>query len=461
MSLKLRFALIFSLFVAIVLAASSFTIYFLDSSYREDEFYSRVKSEGIIFHDLVYQIKDPGQAAMAKLISGVSTNTFFDERLVVFDSSGNVLNKLPATLHPRASKTLFKKIREKKEYRYTEGKYQTVGTYNPRTGYYTLATGYDLSGYNKLNNLEIILSLVFVGGLLITGLLSFFFVQQAFEPLLALNKQIKRTTILNLKEQIGVIKKYPEINQIAISYNAMMERLSKAFDYQKSFVQHASHELRTPLAIMLSQTESALSKKLPEEEYKKLLESLKEDQQGMIDLTNSLLLLSQYEQLGYQKDWPKIRIDEVVVEAASQLMQMFPDAVLQIGFREIPESDEAFIVIGNESLLKSVFLNLFKNAYLYAADKKVSVIMDTGNSQVKVHVENNGEVLSAEESASVMQPFYRGRNAIDSNTKGFGLGLSIVTRILIAHKGSVEYDSPAANVNRFTVSLLMIRGVGA
>jgi len=97
--------------------------------------------------------------------------------------------------------------------------------------------------------------------MLITAFFSLFFVQQAFKPLLTLNKQIKRTTIKNLNDRLAISENFPEINQIANSYNAMMERLSQAFDFQKSFVQHASHELRTPLAIMLSQTESAINKK--------------------------------------------------------------------------------------------------------------------------------------------------------------------------------------------------------
>ncbi len=453
MSIKLRFAFIFSGFVAIVLTVSSFSIYILYSNFREEEFYSRVKSEGSIFHNYVYEIKDPKQAALAKMLSGVYTNSVFDEKLVVLDSSGKVLNKLPEDLISNFNQELLNEIRTKKEIKFKIDNYQTVGTYNSRTKFITIASGYDLSGYRKLQNLEIILAIVFVIGMLITALFSFFFVQQAFKPLLALNKQIKRTTISNIKDRLLIVDNFPEINQIAISYNAMLERLSKAFEFQKSFVQHASHELRTPLAIMLSQTESAINKKMTEKDMQNLLASLKEDQQGMIDLTNSLLLLSQYELLGYQKDWPKTRVDEAVVEAVSQVMQMYPDAMIHIGFKEIPESDEVFFVIGKESLLKSVFINLCKNAYLYGSDKKVDILIANSKGKIKVQVVNNGPTLSEDDSSKVMQPFYRGKNALNAHTKGFGLGLSIVTRILFAHHGLVEYDSPSPNTNRFTVIL--------
>ncbi len=82
----------------------------------------------------------------------------------------------------------------------------------------------------------------------------------------------------------------------------------RAFEIQRSFVHHASHELRTPLATMLAQTELALRKNLTVEEARKMLESLKEDQQEMVELTNSLLLLSQYEKTNTSPEWPVITV---------------------------------------------------------------------------------------------------------------------------------------------------------
>jgi K+-sensing histidine kinase KdpD len=157
--------------------------------------------------------------------------------------------------------------------------------------------------------------------------------------------------------------------------------------------------------------------------------------------------------LGYQKEWPSIRVDEVVVESSSQVMKMFPDAKINIGFKVIPESDESLFVVGNESLLKSVFINLIKNAYLYASNKGVDMMIDTENGKVSVQVMNDGPVLTEEDAAHVMQPFYRGKNALNANTKGYGLGLSIVNRILFAHRGVVFYDVLSPNTNRFTVIL--------
>jgi methyl-accepting chemotaxis protein len=321
MNLKLRFALIFSVFVAIILAISSFTIYYLYFNYREEEFFKRIESEGRLYHDIVSQIKDPDQTAISRLLSGVRTNSLPSERLAVFDSTGKLIHKLPDSIKLSLDKSLQFRLLKTGVSRFKIGDFQYVASYTADTKLYTVSTAYDLYGYSKLQNLKLILSIVFAGGMFVTWLFSFFFVQQAFKPLLAWTDQIKQTTIQSLKGRLQPIKNYPEMNAVAASFNAMMDRLSRGFEFQRSFVQQASHELRTPLAIMLSQTESALNHQLNAEQYRVLLASLKEDQQYLIALTNSLLALSQYEQLQFQKDWPEIRIDELVVEATSQLMQ--------------------------------------------------------------------------------------------------------------------------------------------
>jgi len=109
------------------------------------------------------------------------------------------------------------------------------------------------------------------------------------------------------------------------------------FEMQKSFVHHASHELRTPLANMLAQTESALRREFSLEEAKEILQSLKEDQQELIELTNSLLLLSQYEKIYYTPEWPEVRIDEVLYDTIAAVKKIFPNISLSLEFIRMPE----------------------------------------------------------------------------------------------------------------------------
>ena len=452
MTLKLRFAILFTFYVAIILIGSSITIYILNYNYRESDFFERVKIEGLEFHNTIAHVSNPQLATSAILTNVLHNSTLYDERIVIADTNRNILYKVPDTFHVNISLFTLQKIKAEKEYRwYSEDQYQNVGTYLENEGEIVIATGLDKPGFEKLANLKIILLLVLIAGLVLTALISFLFVREAFKPLTDLGLQLKKITLENLTQRLTVSEAKDEVNEIARNFNAMLERLNSAYGFQKSFVYHASHELRTPLATMLSQTESALGKTMTAPEYAALLYSLKEEQQELIELTNSLLLLSQYEMMAFAQEWPELRMDEILFDIISQSKRTFPDLYVDITFTTMPENDYDFIIQGNESLIKSAFFNLVKNAYLYSVDRKVMIRIESRDKNILVHIENGGPQPGPDEVQKIMVPFYRGQNALKS--KGFGLGLAIIHRIISIHKGKVAYTALSGNINRFTVTL--------
>ncbi len=452
MNLKLRFALLFTLFVAVILIISSGTIYFLYYSYRESEFFERVKNEGLEFHNTIKNralLRDPDSALYSHLRHN---STVYDERVVIMDLNGRVLHRLPDTLQFRVDPAILEKIKKHEEYLWhDERRYQYVGSLLKGTREVLVSAGYDSPGFEKLYNLRIILIAVLVGALLVTAFVSFVFVREAFMPLKRLSMQMKHTSFPNLSQRLPVGNSRDEISDIARNFNGMLERLNGAFDFQKSFVYHASHELRTPLATMLSETESALGKKLSVEEYNRVLISLKEEQQELIELTNSLLVISQSEEMGYIQGWPMVRIDEVLYDAVSHAKKMFPALAVDMVFGAMPENAEDLLVRANESLLKSVFVNLVKNAFMYSIDQKVKITLEAAGETILIHFDNTGTQLPADEKENIMSPFFRGGNAL--KTKGYGLGLAIVHRFITLHKGTVTYMPISNDVNRFTITI--------
>lgn len=296
---------------------------------------------------------------------------------------------------------------------------------------------------------EVAVGLVLLGSVMLAGCCAFVFVRQVIRPLTRLNEQMKRITANNLRERIVLSKSNNELQQIAASFNAMLERLEKGFEVQKSFVHHASHELRTPLANMLAQTEAALARELDAGEAKIVLQSLREDQQELIELTNSLLLLSQYEKISYSSEWPKVRLDQVLYDTIDLVKQSYPLANCSLSFAEMPEHEQALAIKGNDALLRSACKNLIKNAFQYSSDKNIVITIETGAGFLAVHFDNNGPTLSPAEQDRLFIPFFRGANAM--GTKGFGLGLLIVKRIVLLHSGSITYTIPGEGINRFTV----------
>ncbi|MDD2791990.1 MAG: ATP-binding protein [Sediminibacterium sp.] len=451
MNIKLRFALLFTSFVAIILLTSATAIYLLYSSYRSEDYYNRVNFEANEVYRIFNEIRKPDRQVTADLVKDVHDKALYNEELFIEDSLGNTLFKMPDTAQNNAdiSREL---VIKKKEYEFTDDQQiQHVVLYKPDTKLFVHASGYDRSGLSKQRTLQLILLVVFFGGLLLTAVMSFLFVQQAIKPIVRLSLQMQRTNEQNLSDRIEVKPANDEINAIAKNFNAMLERLRKAFESQKSFVQHASHELRTPLSVMLSQTEAALNRSCTEEEYKLILESLKEEQQHMVQLTNSLLAISQYESLEYMADWPQIRIDELLYETIAMSKRMYPGIRISFAFEQPPASDASLTVRGNDTLLRSALMNLIKNAFKYSVDQQVNMLLITRNNEVEISIENKGPQLTPAELEKIMIPFFRGENA--SNKKGFGLGLSIVDRIVSLHKGRVKYRPLGADRNVFSITL--------
>jgi len=453
MNVRIRFVLTLTLVVSIILIGSLLSVYFLYDRNRKHDFAKRLWAHGYTEFANYYGIKDAGKATLEKLNYYLPA-TPINFHLALLDSNYRVIKTEPADWNYAADTSLLQSVKTKKRIDFSEGSLQGIILFINKQGKqgYVIASAYDKYSVARLSSLRLIIFVVAAAGIIITGLFAFYYVLVATRPLVALSLQMRHITESNLKLRVKVGKgnvKSNEIVQIATNFNNMLDRLEKAFQLQKNFVHHASHELRTPLATMLSQTESALRKDLTVKDAYKVLESLKEDQQEMIDLTNSLLLLSQYENINYSIHWPKVRIDELVQDVIVTAKKIFPDINVCFDFAETPEKESYLYFPGNETLLRSAVRNLIKNAYLYSSDKNVKVIMEALSNAVYIHVENKGAVLSTEDHDRMFLPFFRGDNA--QNVKGFGLGLSIVRRIAELHKGSIMYEIIDGNVNRFTL----------
>ena len=449
MNLKLRFAVLFTSFVAIILLFSTATIYWAYSGYRSEDYFNRIRYEGDEVYRIYKEFSKQSKVLKVDDVRKIHDKALFQEELIVLDEKGKILFSITdnPTYYPQPFPP---KMSRQNTYSFTDAQEaQHVITYVKETKSYICTSGFDKTGLNRLKTLKIILRLVFFGALLLTAIISFLFVHQAVKPIVLLSNQMQKTNEQNLSERIEVQKANDEVNAIARNFNSMLERLRNAFAAQKSFVHYASHELRTPLAVMLSQTEAALKRSYSIDEYKQVLLSLKEDQQQMVELTNSLLLISQCESEDRIDNWPCFRIDELLYDAISMAKRIFSDIQIELSFTHIPDNDDMLVVRGSETLLKSALMNLIKNAYTYSEDQRVKILLVPGNDLVELQLKNRGIQLSAEEREKMTIPFFRGANA--QNKKGFGLGLSIIEKIIMLHKGSVQYTAEADLMNCFTL----------
>lgn len=452
MSFKLRFALRFTSTVAIILVICFLTIYFFYTGFRNHEFSERLQNEGAEFYG--FYKKQSSYESPVELIffNEIQKNILAGEEILILDSAKQIIFSYPETLRLDSYSNIINDVKNNRVIQTEIAGRLYANVYFPSTKTNVIVSGIDTAGNEQLTRLQWILIVAYLLSLLVTGILSYWLSSSFSAPLLELGQQMGDVTGLDLKKRIPENAPIAEINVIAAKFNAMLSQLEKTFEFQRSFVHHASHELRTPLATMLSHTESALKNTLTEEEYRTVLASLKQDQERMIELTNSLLLISQFEQQGFDKSWPVCRIDEILYDKISISMKMLPDIGISLVFLNTPSSDRDLNVRGNEALLKSMFSNLIRNGYLYSVNKKVEILLEIVAKDILIHVETKGEHLSEEEREKIMIPFFRGQQA-RQKASGVGLGLTIVHRILNMHRGSLTYTPMPKQTNRFTVAL--------
>lgn len=451
MSLRIRFALLFTISVAIILLFSSLAIYYFYSSNRKSDYKNKLKNEAMITFDGFIDSQLLKIDSSLKISNQFGNNFLQEEKVLIYSDDKKVILSKPEATNVKISTKTFSNIKEQKEYYYKVGYREFIGIYLETEQKYIVASAIDRDGLNRLIRLRFILLGVFLTGVFITAAISYFFVLSALKPLSVLSNQITQTTEKNLwQKKVDEGNGKDEIAQIAISYNAMMIRLKEAFEVQKNFVHHASHELRTPLAVMYAATEAALNKQLTETEYKKVLTSLKDDQNNLIELTNSLLLLSQFERLQLLPNGQSFRIDELIYDAIDYCKKIFPEVIIDFDFKNVPEENN-LIINGNDTLLRAAFTNLIKNAFLYSTDKKLRIGLFANETEMLIHFDNTGDQLSETEVENMRTPFSRGENI--GLVKGIGLGLSIVHKIIDLHKGSFNYFALPNHLNRFTIKL--------
>ena len=449
MRLRFQFVVLFSLLFTVLLVFTALFVYFFFRRESEKDFSRRLWAQAYYTYGSYYHVALPD--SVSQVLSDYHPNTINQLQIFLVDKTGAVTYTNIKNGAAIPAKLPLQNIRNNKFSFVQNGAIQTASLYIPAPKEsYVMVSGYDKNGTKKVQSLAHILLTVVVIGISLIVFSAIVIVNLVTKPLIRLGVQMQGITEKNLQDRILVKAgrlNYEE-SQIAIHFNAMLDRLEKAFEIQKSFVHHASHELRTPLATMFAQTELALRKDLTIAEARKTLESLKDDQQEMIELTNSLLLLSRYEKDQTSPDWPVVRLDELLYDTMGMVKRMLPNVNVSLEFAHVPDSELFLSIQGNDSLIRSAFRNLIKNAWLYSDNKSVAITIDSGNSDIYLHFDNTGNLLSLEEQERLFVPFFRASNSVQK--KGFGLGLNIIERIIALHNGNISYII-FNNLNRFTL----------
>ena len=218
---------------------------------------------------------------------------------------------------------------------------------------------------------------------------------------------------------------------------------------QRRFISNASHELSTPLTAISSQLQVSLQRDREAGEYKKVIQSIYQDVQHMSKLTQTLLELAKTSGNKGGLEIKEVRLDEVLLRLPAEVARLNKKYIVKLAFEDMPDDEKQILVFGNETLLLTAIKNIVLNACKYSDDHTAKVGLKANSHELLISVEDSGIGIPEDKLSTIFQPFYRLEE--NSNTEGFGLGLSLAERIIKLHKGKITVKSKTAVGTTFLI----------
>lgn len=450
--LRRKLSLLYTTAFLLMLGFSFFAIYIISAKYREEEFFQRLKDRTITTFTLLVDVAQIDHDLL-QILDRHTINNLYEEKLLLFDSSGRVIYSSIDDTKVYYSQKLLQELQSgTSEIETSEGQYELLGIRFTHVGkvYYGINKAYDRFGNRKLAFLKwlLLVTFVVVAGLLV--LLSYALANTITQPIRNLTSEIDNITTENLSVRVQEPDVSDEVGFLASKFNELLTRLENAFRFQQHFIHHLSHELKTPLAVMMGNVERALK----ETDNASLILSLRFQQNALMELSNiinALLEISRTESQQRSIQTDQIRVDELLFECMDEL-NFLNDAV-QFDFRidASIEDSRSLTVAGNLRMLKLAIINLLKNAAAYADSGRPEVVLAATGKEVVLQFVNTGKTLSESEQERLFHHLFRGQNS--QHIKGFGLGLVLVQRIVTLHGGSISYQVLKNRNNCFVLRL--------
>lgn len=294
----------------------------------------------------------------------------------------------------------------------------------------------------KRNSLIITVLLALLG-----GVVTYFISGHALRPIREFSDKIEEVQAQNLSDSRIEENNVKELNQLGISYNKMLERLSEAFEIQRQFTANAAHELRTPLALMQVQLDLYNSASHPGNDADTLqtIKMVTEQNDKLNRMVKTLLDMSELQTVGRDD---KIILDAIVEEVLADLDPLAVEKNIKL----IGKCEDATMT-GSDILIYRLVYNLVENAIKYNHPLgQVTVTAYQRNKHVYLSVEDTGSGIPKELRERVFEPFFRVDKSRSRELGGVGLGLAFVREIVRVHDGSICIKSGKTGGTIFEVT---------
>ena len=281
---------------------------------------------------------------------------------------------------------------------------------------------------------------------LLGGVATYFISGHALRPIREFSDKIEKVQAQNLADSRIEENQVEELNQLSVSYNKMLERLSDAFEIQRQFTANAAHELRTPLALMQVQLDlyNSTQHSGSDEDTLQTIKMVTEQNDRLGKMVKTLLDMSELQTVGRDD---KIIVDALVDEVLADLEPLAQEKNIKLIGK-----CENITMVGSDILIYRLVYNLVENAIKYNhTGGQVTVTADRKEKQVHLSVADTGNGIPEELRERVFEPFFRVDKSRSRALGGVGLGLALVHEIVRVHDGSITVRSNPSGGTIFAV----------
>jgi two-component system OmpR family sensor kinase len=288
------------------------------------------------------------------------------------------------------------------------------------------------------------------GGLLAIGLaVGWWISSRALRPISAISAAATRISEGNLKERIHTPETESELGRLASLLDSTFQRLDAAFDEQARFTSDAAHELRTPVAIILAQSQLALSRERESAYYRETIETTQRAAKRMQGMIESLLQLAVLDAAAGSPDLKPGDLSPLCQEHLPALRVLAEEKNTTLHADLQPAACHM-----NAEQVGQILTNLVANAVKFSPPgSEIRVSTGVQNDRAYLSIRDNGPGIAAEHLPHLFDRFYRTDKSRSSATGGTGLGLAICKRIADAHGGTLSVESTEGKGSEFLLEM--------
>jgi signal transduction histidine kinase len=251
----------------------------------------------------------------------------------------------------------------------------------------------------------------------------------------------------DLQQRVPVRDRGDEFDHLAVSLNAMLDRIQTLMEGLRQVTTDIAHDLRTPLTRLRQRLELAQRPGVDSETLRAVLDASRHDIDGILEIFSALLRIAQIESGARKAGFTEVNVSELL----RTVIEVYRPALEEKGQQLQEAIDSDLAVRGDRELLMQLFANLLENAIRHSpAGAHVALMARNSSDMVEVSVADDGPGVPEALRPKVLQRFFRLESS--RTTPGSGLGLSLAAAVATLHDAKLQLSDNGPGL-RVTVLL--------